>query len=264
MRFKELVQDYVNGVVLWALLGIILKDHVGKVSLAVPFLLAIGSPAKRFGEPRGYLLKALAFLSSSALLPLGEGWLSSVLAVTFLLVGVAYAFSYPLYHRGNNFLPRNMLGVAVAGFVLGAGLFLRISSVNMMRLLDLLLAVALLWIAISIGEYISIRYRSNKVISDFWPVEIKRVDFSLVEVRRTISRFVEDADPAPLIVQLLRRVPRSVSDADLEELVRMLTEYRPYTGGPLTPPWLRTLYAEKEKEKRANLVREVLGLLSGW
>ncbi len=264
MRLKELVQDYVNGVILWVLLGIILKDHAERIFLAVPFLLAIGSPAKRFGEPRGYLLKALTFLSSSALLSLGGGWLSSVLAVTFLLVGVAYALSYPLYHRGNNFLPRNMLGVAVAGFVLGAGLFLRISSVNMMRLLDLLLAIALLWIAISIGDYISIRYRSNEIISDFRPVEVKGVDYSLVESRRTISRFVEVADPAPLIVQLLRRVPRSVSDADLEELVRMLTKYKPYTGDILTPPWLRTLYAEKEKEKRANLVKEILDLLSRW
>ncbi|WP_297508928.1 hypothetical protein [Thermococcus sp.] len=264
MKFKELVQDYVNGLVLWALVGIILKDYAGKLSLAVPFLLAIGSPAKRFGEPKGYLLKALAFLSASALLLLASGWLSSALAVTFLLLGVAYALSYPLHLRGNDFLPRNMLGVAVAGFTLGAGLSLRISSVNMMRLLDLLLAVVLLWIAISIGDYISIRYRSNKIISEFMPVEVKGVDFSLVEVRGAISRFVEDADPAPLIVQLLRRVPRSVSDADLEELVRMLTEYRAYTGGILTPPWLRNLYAEKEKEKRANLVREILDLLSGW
>jgi len=264
MNFRELVQDYVNGLVFWALLGIILMDHAGKISLAVPFFLAIGSLAKRFGEPKGYLLKALAFLPSSALLLLARGWLSSALAVTFLILGVAYALSYPLHLRGNDFLPRNMLGVAVAGFALGAGLFVRISSVNMMRLLDFILALALLWIALSIGDYISMRYRSNEIISDFLPVEVKGVDFSLAEVKKTISRFVEDADPAPLIVQLLRRVPRSVSDADLEELIRMLTEYRPYTGGLLTPPWLRTLYAEKEKEKRANLVREILDILSGW
>ncbi|WP_297498098.1 hypothetical protein [Thermococcus sp.] len=264
MKFRVLVQDYVNGLALWALLGIVLKDYAGGISLVIPFFLAIGSLAKGFREPKGYLLKALAFLSSSVLLLPGKGWLSPALAVTFFFLGAAYVLSYPLYLRGNDFLPRNMLGVAVAGFALGAGLFLKISSVNMLRLLGLLLVAALLWIAISIADHISLKYRSKDIISEFQPVEIKSIDYSLVEVRRAISHFIENADPAPLITQLLRRIPRSVPDADLEELVRMLTEYKPQMSGLLTPPWLRSLYTKKEKERRATLVREILDLLSRW
>ncbi len=266
MNLRDLVKTYFEGVALWGFLGILLRGSLGDVTIILVFLLAFANLAGVYGEPKGYLVRALAFLSSSLVLLLSpEGWIEGTLAVLFLFVGLAYLVSYPLYLRGNDFLPRNMLGVALAGGVVGFATFYRPSSMKAIYLVDFLIVVALAWIAFVIGKYVSLKFGSGNVVAiDFPPVEVGKSDSWLREAKKAVHQFVEYSDKTPLVVLVSRFAPRDVENREVENALEPIIEYQPELGGSLTPIWLRLLYMEREREKRRQLVNELFKKISTW
>ncbi|WP_457742292.1 hypothetical protein [Thermococcus sp.] len=266
MELRGLLRTYLEGVAIWGFFGMLIYSSLGKVTIPLVFLLAVANLSTVYGEPRGYLLRAFAFLSSSVVLFLSlNGWVSGTLAVLFLFVGLAYLVSYPLYQRGNDFIPRNMLGVALAGGVIGFAVFYRPSSLKAIYFLDFLIVVALTWIAFVIGKYVSLRFGSGEVVSiETPPVEVGRTDYWLREAENAVNQFVEYANKVPLVVLVSRVAPRNVENREVERVLEPIIEYQPDLGGPLTPLWLRLLYIERERKKRRELVNELFKKIETW
>ncbi|WP_456444201.1 hypothetical protein [Thermococcus sp.] len=266
MNLGNLLKTYLEGIALWGLLGILLRGSLGDITIILVFLLALANLATVYGEPRGYLVRTLAFLSSSVVLLLSlGGWVKGILAVLFLFVGLAYLVSYPLYRRGNDFLPRNMLGVALAGGVVGFATFYGPSSLKAIYFLDFLIVVALTWIAFVIGKYVSLRFGSGNVVAvDTPPTEVGKADSWLREAENTVRQFVEYTNKTPLVVVVSRVAPRNVKNGDVERALEPIIGYQPDLGGPLTPVWLRLLYMERERRKRKQLVNELFKKIKAW
>ncbi|WP_456422331.1 hypothetical protein [Thermococcus sp.] len=266
MKLRNLLKVYLEGIFLWGILGIMLHDSLGDITMLLVLLLALSNLATVYKEPRGYLLRALAFLSSSVVLFISlDGWITGTLAFLFLFTGLAYLVSYPLYLRGSDFLPRNMFGVVLAGGVIGFAIFYRPSSIKAIYLLDFLIVVALIWIAFVIGKYVSLRFGSGSVITvDVPPLEVGKIDSWLRDAERAVHQFVEYGDKTPLVVFVSRVAPKSVKNRDVETALEPIIEYQPDLGGPLTPLWLRLLYMEKERKKRKQLVNELFKKINAW
>jgi len=266
MRVMNLLRTYLEGVALWGFLGVMLYDSLGKVTVVLVLLLAIANLAGVYGEPGGYLVRAFAFLSSSVVLLLSQDrWIGGTLAVLFLFVGVAYVVSYPLYKKGNDFIPRNMLGVALTGGVVGFAFFYRPSSIKAIYLLDFLIVVTLTWIAFVIGKYVSLRFGSGNVVAvENPPAEVGKTDSWIREAEHAVHQFVEYANKTPLVVLVSRVAPRNVGNRDVERVLEPIIEYQPDLGGPLTPLWLRLLYMDRERRKRRELVNELFEKISTW
>jgi hypothetical protein len=261
-----LVRKYLNGLLIWGLVGIVFKDALGNAVFVLPFLLSFGSVASLYGEPVGYIPKASAFISSALTLFLwpSSGWVGKTLGMVFLFVGTAYAVSYQLYGR-SDFLTRNMLGIAFIGGVVGLAIFYPAGSLDTMQVLDFLLVVVLLWVALSIGKYVSLKFNSGEIVAVELPTkDVGERDSLLMDAQRILELFVEKGEKPPLVVFVSRYAPDYVPWSEIEDAVRSIVEYKPNLGGSLTPPWLRELYLQRERKKRSLLARDLLKRISTW
>ncbi|NJF24909.1 hypothetical protein [Thermococcus sp. Bubb.Bath] len=265
---REALERYLRAFMVWGFAALVFRDNLGNVAFIASLFLALGGIAGFYGEPRGYLVKALAFLPSSLLFLLWpeNRWGDAALGTLLLFVGSAYLVSYPLYAGGNNFLPRNMLGVALVGGIVGLLAFYPFSSRDFTYVADALVLLALLWVSSSVGKYASMRFHSGEITAIEYPLKnIGERDFFLRDAERAVSMFVDKGVKSPLAVFVARNAPEEISDGMVETALRSIIEYQPEDeGGFLTPPWLMELYREREKERRSKLVRELLETVSRW
>ncbi len=264
---RKILSDYLGMLVLSSFFAVMFREHLGKLTFTLPPLLSLAGISGDFGEPGGYLVRAAGFsLTALAVFFFGSpSWITRFAFGFFIWMAVAYVVSYPLYRRGNNFLPRNMLAIMLLGLTVSFTATYPPNSRRVLYLLDLLLVVGLLSVAVLIGNYLSARiYLRKNIAVELQVKDVGQRDLWLVKMEPLVREFVEKGNKGSLIVFISRNAPWNVSDEAVSKALKPILDYNPDVGGYLTPTWLRILYEQRERIRRKELLQKVLEQISRW
>ena len=248
--------------------GILALMFMKEVIPSIVFGIGVGIAAlsMHVKRPQDLLMRAGGFFVMSVGIEIyhGSPWFKLFFVVFFTWIAATYVLAYLVRIKfTTDFVERYLIGFAILGSIPAFILAYPHPQSAVRYVLYILLSLAIIYLAYITSSYISNIVRKDDKIAPLPLPNIKpREDVYTRDLKRLIENFVKKGDKTPLVVFILRNLPKRIEDKDIMEAIRPLIEYKPRTSSPLTPPWIIEKRLKEEQARRAKILKEVLEKLN--